>query len=137
MALKSRYKQDLNFSSASMSDLVFLLLIFFILLSTMVSPNAIKLLLPNSNSKTMAKQNYTIYINDRYQYFVEQTYVEAVDLESAILQLARENRQATIVLRVDRTVPVQYLVRVMDAVNTVNEQSGYQLKTILATAPHE
>ncbi|MDE7357326.1 MAG: biopolymer transporter ExbD, partial [Bacteroidales bacterium] len=76
MALKSRYKQDLNFSSASMSDLVFLLLIFFILLSTMVSPNAIKLLLPNSNSRTMAKQNYTVYINDQYQYFVEQTYVE-------------------------------------------------------------
>lgn len=137
MALKSRYRQDLNFSSASMSDLVFLLLIFFILLSTMVSPNAIKLLLPNSSSKTMAKQNYTIYVNDRYQYFVEQTYVDAADLESAILQLTRENPQATIVLRVDRTVPVQYLVRVMDAVNTVNEQSGYKLKTILATAPHE
>ncbi|MCM1041739.1 MAG: biopolymer transporter ExbD [Bacteroides sp.] len=137
MALKSRYKQDLNFSSASMSDLVFLLLIFFILLSTMVSPNAIKLLLPNSGSRTMARQNYTIYINDRYEYFVEQTYVESPDLEQAIYGMAETNPEATIVLRVDRTVPVQYLVRVMDAVNTVNEQTGYKLKTILATAPHE
>lgn len=120
-----------------MSDLVFLLLIFFILLSTMVSPNAIKLLLPSSNSRTMAKQNYTIYINDRYQYFVEQTYVEASDLEPAILALTGSNPESTIVLRVDRTVPVQYLVRVMDAVNKVNEQTGFKLKTILATSPNE
>ena len=120
-----------------MSDLVFLLLIFFILLSTMVSPNAIKLLLPNSNSKTMAKQNFTIYINAQYQYFVEQTLVDGPGLESAINRLTAANPEATIVLRVDRTVPVQYLVRVMDAVNTVNEQTGYKLKTILATAPHE
>lgn len=137
MALKSRYRQDLNFSSASMSDLVFLLLIFFILLSTMVSPNAIKLLLPNSNSRTMAKQNYTVYINDQYQYFVEQTYVEGADLEAEILALTHGTPDATIVLRVDRTVPVQYVVRVMDAVNTVNERTGQKLKTILATAPHE
>ncbi len=120
-----------------MSDLVFLLLIFFILLSTMVSPNAIKLLLPGSNSRTMARQNHTIYINDRYQYFVEQTYVEAVDLEPAILGMTGSDPEATIVLRVDRTVPVQYLVRVMDAVNNVNEQTGHKLKTILATAPNE
>lgn len=137
MALKSRLKADTSFSSASMSDLVFLLLIFFILLSTMVSPNAIKLLLPNSNSKTMAKQNYSIYINDQYQYFIEQTWYDASQLEAGIMDLVAANPQATIVLRVDRTVPVQYLVRVMDAVNTVNEQTGYQLKTILATAPHE
>lgn len=120
-----------------MSDLVFLLLIFFILLSTMVSPNAIKLLLPSSNSRTMAKQNYTIYINDRYEYFVEQTWVDASSLEPAISSLVSDDPDATIVLRVDRTVPVQYLVRVMDAVNAVNEQTGYKLKTILATAPHE
>ncbi len=137
MALKSRYKQDLHFSSASMSDLVFLLLIFFILLSTMVSPNAIKLLLPNSSSKTVAKQSYTIYINDQYQYFVEQSMVEAADLEQAVYELTASNPDATVVLRVDRTVPVQYLVRVMDAVNRVNEQTGHKLKTILATAPHE
>lgn len=137
MALKSRLKADTSFSSASMSDLVFLLLIFFILLSTMVSPNAIKLLLPSSNSRTMAKQNYSIYINDQYQYFIEQTLYDASQLEAGIMELTSSNPEATIVLRVDRTVPVQYLVRVMDAVNTVNEQTGYKLKTILATAPHE
>jgi biopolymer transport protein ExbD len=64
MAIRSRNKRKVEFNMASMSDLVFLLLIFFMITSTLISPNAIKLLLPNSSSKTMAKQNVTIYIND-------------------------------------------------------------------------
>ena len=63
--------------------------------------------------------------------------VEAADLEQAVYGLTATNPDATVVLRVDRTVPVQYLVRVMDAVNRVNEQTGHKLKTILATEPHE
>ncbi|MEG1498135.1 MAG: biopolymer transporter ExbD [Bacteroidales bacterium] len=137
MAIQSRHKISSNFSVASMSDLVFLLLIFFILLSTLVSPNAIKLLLPSSESKTMAKQNYTVYINDQYQYFVEQTMVESADLPISIAQLTASNPEATIVLRSDQTVPVQYVVNVLDAVNRVNEQRGSKLKTILATSPKE
>ncbi len=58
-------------------------------------------------------------------------------MEPAILGMTGSDPEATIVLRVDRTVPVQYLVRVMDAVNNVNEQTGHKLKTILATAPNE
>ena len=54
MAIKSRNKVEPTFNSSSMSDLVFLLLIFFMLTSTLVAPNAIKLMLPSSNSKTMA-----------------------------------------------------------------------------------
>ena len=65
MAIQTRNKRKAEFSMASMSDLVFLLLIFFMLTSTLVAPNAIKLLLPNSNSKTMAKQSVTVYINDK------------------------------------------------------------------------
>ena len=64
MAIKSRNKLDVAFNSSSMSDLVFLLLIFFMLTSTLVAPNAIKLMLPSSSSKTMAKQTVTVYINE-------------------------------------------------------------------------
>ena len=71
--IKSRNKVEPSFNSSSMSDLVFLLLIFFMLTSTLVAPNAIKLLLPSSSSKTMAKQTVTVYINDQYAYFVEET----------------------------------------------------------------
>ena len=72
MAIKTRNKISVSFNSSSMSDLVFLLLIFFMLTSTLVAPNAIKLLLPSSSSKTMAKQTVTVYINDLYQYYVEE-----------------------------------------------------------------
>lgn len=120
-----------------MSDLVFLLLIFFILLSTLVSPNAIKLLLPKSDSQTMAKQNLTVYINEQLQYFVEQTWVEAPDLEGAIFEATRSNPSATIVLRSDKTVPIQNVVTVLDAVNRINAREVEKLKVILATAPQE
>ncbi len=120
-----------------MSDLVFLLLIFFILLSTLVSPNAIKLLLPRSESQTMAKQNLTVYINEERQYFVEQTWVEPVELEATIYEATRANPSATIVLRSDKTVPIQNVVTVLDAVNRINAHETEKLKVILATAPHE
>ncbi len=71
MAIRSRNKLSVAFSTASMSDLVFLLLIFFMISSTLLSPNAVKLLLPSSKSKTMAKQAITVYINDKFEYFVD------------------------------------------------------------------
>ena len=60
MALRSRNKVSANFNMSSMTDIVFLLLIFFMLTSTLVSPNALKLLLPNSKAKTLEKQTISI-----------------------------------------------------------------------------
>lgn len=137
MAINTRHKRDSNFSTASMSDLVFLLLIFFILLSTLVSPNAIKLLLPKSDSKTMAKQNYSVYINAERQYFVGQTMVDPMAMEAEIYEQTRENPTGTVVLRADKTVPIEDVVVVMDAVNRINEKGENKLKLILATAPND
>jgi len=110
MAIQMRNKINPEFNLSSMSDLVFLLLIFFMLTSTLVSPNAIKLLLPNSNSKTIAKQTTTVYINDQYQYFIEdRPMAEAALVPSIEAQLGAQN-DATIVLRTDKSVPVQYVV---------------------------
>jgi biopolymer transport protein ExbD len=120
---------------ASMSDLVFLLLIFFMLTSTLVAPNAIKLLLPSSTSKTMAKQTVTVYINDRYHYFVEENRVAQESLESKLGASVSGNPNATVVLRSDQSVPVQYVVHVIDAVNNINNRSGTKHKVILATKP--
>lgn len=137
MAIEMRHKRSCEFSMSSMSDLVFLLLIFFILLSTLVSPNAIKLLLPRSESRTMANQSYSIYINADLQYFVEQTLVEPTDLGPAIYNLVQSNPEATLVLRSDRTVPIENVIVVLDAVNKLNDVQGNKLKIILATAPNE
>ena len=135
MAIRSRNKVEPTFNSSSMSDLVFLLLIFFMLTSTLVAPNAIKLMLPSSNSKTMAKQTVTVYVNEQYQYFVDETPADESQLMELINSKIGTDNQATVVLRSDKSVPVQYIVNVIDAVNDINNSTGNNHKVILATAP--
>lgn len=135
MAIQTRNKINASFSMASMSDLVFLLLIFFMLTSTLVAPNAIKLLLPSSHSKTMAKQTLTVYINKAGNYYVETKQVSPSTLQEAINSKINKDTQATIVVRSDKTVPVQDLVNVIDAVNQINQKFHTKHKIILATRP--
>lgn len=134
MAIRSRNKVEPTFNSSSMSDLVFLLLIFFMLTSTLVAPNAIKLMLPSSSSKTMAKQTVTVYINDKFQYFIDEDQIEESKLTDLINAKIGNDTQATVVLRSDKTVPVQYVVNVIDAVNEINNATGNNHKVILATS---
>ena len=134
MAIKSKNKVEPTFNSSSMSDLVFLLLIFFMLTSTLVAPNAIKLMLPSSNSKTMAKQTVTVYVNEQFQYFVDETAADETQLTDLINSKIGNDSQATVVLRSDKSVPVQYIVNVIDAVNEINNATGNNHKVILATS---
>lgn len=135
MAIKTRNKIGVSFNSSSMSDLVFLLLIFFMLTSTLVAPNAIKLLLPSSSSKTMAKQTVTVYINDLFQYYVDETPVTDEELPGILSAKIDGQSDATVVLRSDKSVPVQYVVNVIDAVNDINNATQQNHKVILATSP--
>jgi len=135
MAIRTRNKISTEFSMASMSDLVFLLLIFFMLTSTLVSPNAIKLMLPSSSSKTMAKQSVTVYIDSNFNYFVEENPVNPEFLVETIGSKLAGQIDASVVLRADQSVPVQYVVTLIDAVNKVNELTGTKHKVILATKP--
>lgn len=134
MAIKSRNKRGVEFNMASMSDLVFLLLIFFMITSTLIAPNAIKLLLPSSNSKTMAKQNVTVYIDDQYHYYLDKRRVEETNLELVLKSELATYTEGTVVLRSDKSVPVQYVVNVIDAINGINKDTGQKHKVILATS---
>lgn len=134
MALKRRNKRKLDFNSSSMSDLVFLLLIFFMLTSTLVAPNAIKLLLPNSNSRTMAKQTVTVYINEKMDYFIGEKPVNESQLQTEINIALGNTADGTVVVRSDKTVPVQYVVNVIDAVNNINNETHQNHKVLLATS---
>jgi biopolymer transport protein ExbD len=133
MAIRTRNKLSAEFSMASMSDLVFLLLIFFMLTSTLVAPNAIKLLLPQSASKTLAKQTVTVYINENYEYFVEENQRSLDNLESELTTKLAGQVDGSVVLRANETVPVQFIVNVIDAVNNINNKSNTKHKVILAT----
>ena len=132
--MKNKVHGDINMSS--MSDLVFLLLIFFMLTSTLVSPNAVKVLLPSSNSKTIAKPaTVTIYIDDKFNYYIDEVVVTVDQLEPILRDKLSGEQDASVVVRADKSVEIQYLVNIIDAVNNVNEYYGTKNKVILATKP--
>lgn len=143
MAIKSRNKVDVTFNSSSMSDLVFLLLIFFMLTSTMVSPNAINLVLPKSNSdKQLVSKNIEVYINEDLLYFVnpEGSNAQPIPYEELLpaLQAAAEQDNSdakSIILRADKSVPVENVVALMDVLNQLNEAypEDNRYKMVLAT----
>lgn len=135
--IKSQNQIRIETSSSSMSDLVFLLLIFFMITSTLISPNAVKLLLPESNSKTMAKESVTVYIDEGHNFYVENDIpIVPSELESYLrTSIAPDETDACIVLRADKSVPVQDVVQVIDAVNSINASLGSKHKVILATSP--
>lgn len=129
MALKRGSKVNPNFSMSSMTDIVFLLLIFFMVSSTLVAPNALKLLLPQSNSQTPAKPITTVSITEDLRFFVEQTPVSIMDLEPFLAQRLQGESEPTISLHVHRSVPMEEVVRVMN----IAKDNRYKL--ILATQP--
>lgn len=135
--IRSQNKIKIETNSSSMSDLVFLLLIFFMITSTLISPNAVKLLLPESNSKTMARENVTVYIDENHNFFVDNDVPIAIGELEAFLRtsIGTDVDDACIVLRADKTVPVQDVVQVIDAVNNINTTNGSKHKVILATSP--
>ncbi|HNS18409.1 MAG TPA: biopolymer transporter ExbD [Bacteroidales bacterium] len=136
MAIQIRNKRRVEFSMASMSDLVFLLLIFFMLTSTLIAPNAIKLLLPSSDSKTMAKPaTVTVYIDEQMAYSVDGRPVEELALGQELAGALKGQQDASVVLRANKSVAVQYIVNVIDAVNSVNRLTNTKHKVILATQP--
>jgi len=136
MPIQTRNKRKAEFSMASMSDLVFLLLIFFMLTSTLVAPNAIKLLLPQSNSRTIEKPpKIVISINARNEYFLQGIQVDEERLEAGLLSQLAGKESASIRLESDKNVPVQYVVNVIDIVNDVNKRYNTQHKVIMATSP--
>jgi biopolymer transport protein ExbD len=114
MALRSRNKVSANFNMSSMTDIVFLLLIFFMLTSTLVSPNALKLLLPNSKAKTLEKQTISISITKDIEYYVNENQVPLNSLEQELSILLDKDKEPGIILHTDKTVAIEHIVKIMD-----------------------
>lgn len=114
---------------SSMTDIVFLLLIFFMITSTMIHPNALKLLLPKSNNQVSAKPITTVSIDKNLDYYVERSPVELSDLESTLKVkfdgVPEEDR--SISLHAEETVPISEVVKVLN----IAKNNNYRL--ILAT----
>jgi biopolymer transport protein ExbD len=134
MSLSSRNKVSVQFSMSGMTDIVFLLLIFFMLTSTLVVPNALKLLLPQSNNQTSAKPVTTVSITKDLKFYLEKTEIPFANLEKELQRNLRAyrlkyNEDPTISLYADRSVPLEQVVQVMN----IARRNSYKL--ILATSP--
>lgn len=129
MALKSRNRIEVSYSVAGMTDIIFLLLLFFMLTSTMVAPNAIKLLLPQSNSQTPARPITTVSISKDITFYIERTPVDFSQVESVLRQKIGSNPDPVVAIHADRSVPIEYIVDVMN----IAKRNNYRV--ILATSP--
>ena len=129
MNLRGRNKVNPNFNMSSMTDIVFLLLIFFMLTSTLVSPNALKLLLPSSKAKTLEKQTISISINKDIHFYINENRVEESNLEQEIIEIVKEEEEPAIILHADKSVDIEHVVKVMD----IAYRNKY--KIVLATKP--
>jgi len=125
--LKGRNKVSTNFSMSSMTDIVFLLLIFFML--TANSPNALDLLLPKAKGKSTNTQNVSVSINKDLQYFVNDQRINGEYIEIELKKALEGQENPTIILRAEESVAIKEAVNVMDIANT----NGY--KVILAVRP--
>ncbi|NND94197.1 MAG: biopolymer transporter ExbD [Flavobacteriales bacterium] len=129
MDLRSRNKVDPSFSMSSMTDLVFLLLIFFIILSTMVSPYALPVDLPNSSNKSKEKQTVALRIDADLIYSVGNRIIDQTNLESELKGALSVQDEKSIVLHVDKAVPTGQTVEVLD----IAKRNRW--KIVLATKP--
>ena len=129
MGLRSRNKVSADFNMSSMTDIVFLLLIFFMLTSTLVSPNALKLLLPSSKARTLEKQTVSVSITKDIAFFINENKVQEANIEQELKLLLDNIDEAAIILHTDKTVDIEHVVKVMD----IAYRNKY--KIVLATTP--
>jgi biopolymer transport protein ExbD len=129
MAISSRNKISVSFSTVGMTDVVFNLLIFFMLTSTLVHPTALKLLLPKGSAQTSAKPQTTVSITADQRYYVEQQPVTLTELEAVLQEKLGNNPDTYISLHADKTVPFDAVVQVLN----IAQANNYKL--IIATTP--
>ena len=128
MKLKGRNKVSPEFSMSSMTDIVFLLLIFFML--TANSPNALDLLLPKARGKSTNTQNVSVTINKDLDYFVNNQQTNGAYIEIELKKALEGQENPTIILRAEESVAIKEAVNVMDIANRNN------YKVILAVRPN-
>jgi biopolymer transport protein ExbD len=130
MNIRGRNKITPEFNMSSMTDIVFLLLIFFMIASTLVTTNAIDILLPKASGKTENKKSVSVSIQKDLSFYIDQSKIEIQNLETELLQLLQQEAEPTLVLRAEKSVPVDYVVKVMDIANR------NKFKIILAVNPN-
>ncbi|TWW01506.1 biopolymer transporter ExbD [Chitinophaga pinensis] len=124
-----RNKRHVELHNGALNDILFILLLFFLIVSTLANPNVIKLTLPKAKSNTKAKQTVVVSINDKKEFFVGTNKVPFESLKQMLIPaLGRETVDPTIVINAEKTVPVEEVVKVMEVAREIGA------KVVLATA---
>jgi len=131
MNLSRRHRRTRSeLQTSAMNDIMFFLLLFFLIASTVTNPNVIKLSLPKAASgKSISKKTITVSITGDLKYYVEKKEINEADLLATLSNYRQQADQLTIVLYVDKTVAVQNVVSVLDVAQKLN------IKLVLATVP--
>ncbi|WP_295773139.1 biopolymer transporter ExbD [uncultured Mucilaginibacter sp.] len=131
MNLRKRHNRaSAEVHTSAMNDIMFFLLLFFLIASTVTNPNVIKLMLPKSSSgQAVSKKTITVSVTQDLRYYVEKKEVSVEALQATLEGYKNIANELTIVLHVDRTVAIQDVVQVMDIAQKLN------IKLVLATEP--
>lgn len=130
MNLRGRNKVSAEFSMSSMTDIVFLLLVFFLLTSPAITPDALDLILPKAKGKTSNVQKASVSITKDGAYYVDKERVSEYSIESELKKALAGQDEPTIILRAEEGVPIEDAVFVMDIANRNN------FKVVLAVRPN-
>ena len=129
MAIKRKSKINPNFNMSSMTDIVFLLLIFFMVSSTLINPNALRLLLPQSTNQTSDRPIVVVSIDKNYTFYLNEKVIPFSMLERRLVEELKEQEDPCISLQADKSVPLEQIVKVM------NSAKDHKYRLILATTP--
>ena len=127
---KKNLRASAEVNTSAMNDIMFFLLLFFLIASTVTNPNVIKLMLPKSSSgQAVSKKTITVSISKELRYYVDKKEVPVEQLAATLQSYTKVATELTIVLYVDKTVAIQDVVQVMDTAQKLN------IKLVLATEP--
>ena len=129
MDIRGRNKINPNFNMSSMTDIVFLLLIFFMITSTLVTTSALDILLPKASGKTENQKSVSVSITKNMDFYIDNKKIRESRLEQNLLSVLAGKETPTIVLRAEEGVPIEKAVKVMDIANR------NRFKIILAVRP--
>ena len=129
MAIKQRNKINPNFNMASMTDIIFQLLLFFMISSTLINPNALRLLLPESTNRISDRPQTVVSIDKNYIFYLNEKVTPLSLLENRLIEELNDHDDPCISLQADKSVPLEQIVKVMN----IAKRNNYRL--ILGTKP--
>lgn len=130
MGLQSKHKVDAAFSMSSMTDIIFLLLIFFMLTSSFITPSGLPVNLPSSESSDIIMQEVTVTVTKDLRFSVNDRVVTREELKGELTALLKE-KKGQVVLHIDKEVPVEYLVEIGGIA------AGLEANVSIATKPYK